>query len=50
MHKHRYDKLLKDEITFLRGELSRELRPNQKNNRSLARTALTLWNSSEKGR
>ena len=38
-------KLLKDEIVFLYGELSRELRSNQKNNRSLARTKLTLSNS-----
>ena len=43
-------KLLKDEITFLRDELSRELRANQKNNRSIARTILKLLKSSEKMR
>ena len=41
-------KLLKDEITYLRGELSRELKIKSKNSRSLIRTTFTLSNSSEK--
>ena len=42
-------KLLKDEIAFLRGELSRELRSNQKTIK-VNKITLTLSNSSEKVR
>ena len=42
-------KLLKDEIAFLRGELSRELRSNQKTI-EVNKITLTLSNSSEKVR
>ena len=41
-------KLLKNEITYLRGELSRELKIKSKNSRSLVRTTFTLSDSSEK--
>ena len=42
-------KLFKDEIAFLRGELSRELRSNQKTI-EVNKITLTLSNSSEKVR
>ena len=49
MHNLDIIKRLKDEIAFLRGELSRELRSNQKTI-EVNKITLTLSNSSEKVR